>query len=87
MRLTGGLYGIGCKLSVIFSQKFELQVWDSKRKLYYYQIYENNLSKISKPIIKKYNIIEDDDLKIDSKYNVLPSFVILSSLNHKINFF
>jgi DNA topoisomerase-2 len=67
-KVVGGTYGIGIKLSVIFSKKFELHIWDAKRKLYYYQVYENNLSKISKPIIKKYKIINDSDINIDNKY-------------------
>jgi len=69
-QVVGGTYGIGIKLSVIFSKKFELKVWDSKRKLYFYQIYENNLSKISKPIVKKYKDINDDELTqgINKKY-------------------
>jgi len=67
-KVVGGTYGIGIKLSVIFSKKFEIKIWDSKRKLYYHQIYENNLSKISKPIIKKYKHISDEDLNIDKKY-------------------
>ena len=65
-KVVGGTYGIGIKLSVIFSKKFEINIWDSKRKLYYHQIYEDNLSKISKPIIKKYKIINDEN--IDKKY-------------------
>ena len=69
-QVVGGTYGIGIKLSVIFSKKFELKVWDAKRKLYFYQIYENNLSKISKPIVKKYKNIShnDEELDINEKY-------------------
>jgi DNA topoisomerase-2 len=52
-RITGGTHGLGAKLSAIFSKKFIIEVWDKKRKLYYYQTYENNLSKISKPKIIK----------------------------------
>jgi DNA topoisomerase-2 len=58
-RITGGTHGLGAKLSAIFSKKFTIQVWDSTRKLYYFQTFENNLSKISKPIIKKYNKVSD----------------------------
>ena len=54
-RITGGTHGLGAKLSAIFSVKFILQVWDKKQKLYYYQTFENNLSKISKPKIEKNN--------------------------------
>jgi len=54
-RITGGTHGLGAKLSAIFSTKFILEVWDAKRKLYYHQIFENNLSKISKPTINKYS--------------------------------
>lgn len=52
-RITGGTHGLGAKLTAIFSKKFILEVWDNKRKLYYKQIYENNLGKINKPIIEK----------------------------------
>jgi DNA topoisomerase-2 len=52
-RITGGTHGLGAKLSGIFSKKFIIEVWDKKRKLYYYQTFENNLSKISKPKIVK----------------------------------
>ena len=52
-RITGGTHGLGAKLSAIFSKKFIIEVWDKKRKLYYFQTYENNLSKISKPKITK----------------------------------
>jgi len=52
-RITGGTHGLGAKLSAIFSKKFIIEVWDKKRKLYYHQIFENNLSKISKPKITK----------------------------------
>ena len=54
-RITGGTHGLGAKLSAIFSKKFIIEVWDSKTKKYYHQIIENNLSKISKPTIEKYN--------------------------------
>jgi DNA topoisomerase-2 len=36
-RITGGTHGLGAKLSGIFSKKFIIEVWDKKRKLYYYQ--------------------------------------------------
>jgi DNA topoisomerase-2 len=52
-RITGGTHGLGAKLSAIFSNKFIIEVWDNKRKLYYHQTFENNLSKISKPKITK----------------------------------
>lgn len=52
-RITGGTHGLGAKLSAIFSKKFIIEVWDKKRKLYYYQTFENNLGKISKPKIIK----------------------------------
>lgn len=54
-RITGGTHGLGAKLSAIFSTKFIIEVWDKKRKLYYYQVLENNLSNISKPTIEKNN--------------------------------
>ena len=50
-RITGGLHGLGSKLSAIFSKKFIVNVW--YKNLHYYQVYENNLSIINKPIIEK----------------------------------
>ncbi len=50
-RITGGLHGLGSKLSAIFSKKFIVNVWNKNQ--HYYQIYENNLSIINKPIIEK----------------------------------
>jgi DNA topoisomerase-2 len=49
-RVTGGTHGIGAKASNIFSKKFIVEVWTKNK--YYTQIFENNLSKINKPIIK-----------------------------------
>ncbi len=54
-RITGGTHGLGAKLSAIFSKRFTVEVWDGKRKLHYTQTFSNNLSKISKPEIKKYS--------------------------------
>tara|TARA_X000000950_G_scaffold56161_1_gene67482 strand:+ start:134 stop:3367 length:3234 start_codon:yes stop_codon:yes gene_type:complete len=54
-RITAGTHGLGAKLTNIFSKKFEVEIGDSKNKLYYYQLFENNLSKINKPKIKKYS--------------------------------
>lgn len=53
-RITAGTHGLGAKLTNIYSKKFEVEIGDSKNKLYYYQSFENNLSKINKPKIKKY---------------------------------
>jgi DNA topoisomerase-2 len=50
-RITGGLHGLGAKLSAIFSKKFIVKVWYKNQ--YYEQIYENNLSIINKPVIEK----------------------------------
>ena len=52
-RIVGGTHGLGAKLTAVFSKKFIIEVWDSKRKLYYKQEIDNNLSKINKPEIKK----------------------------------
>ena len=66
-RITGGTHGLGAKLSGIFSKKFTLEVWDGKRKLYYMQTFEKNLSKISKPEIKKYTEFTGQEKKISKK--------------------
>ena len=69
-RITGGTHGLGAKLSGIFSKKFTVEVWDGKRKLYYSQTFSNNLSKISKPEIKKYTGLGLDNL--EKKFGVKP---------------
>ena len=52
-RITGGTHGLGAKLTAIFSKKFQIEVWDKKRGLYYVQIFEDNLKIINKPKIIK----------------------------------
>ena len=78
-RVTGGTHGLGAKLSAIFSKKFILEVWDKKRKLYYHQIYENNLSKISKPKIIKYKLNEKINGGI--KITIYPDFDRFNTTN------
>lgn len=73
-RITGGTHGLGAKLSAIFSTKFILEVWDAKRKLYYKQIFENNLSKISKPTISKYTKMHWDKTVGGIKITIYPDF-------------
>ena len=52
-RTTGGTHGLGAKLTAIFSKEMIVEIGDKKNKKEYYQVYKNNLSEISKPIIKK----------------------------------
>ena len=66
-RVTGGTHGLGAKLSGIFSKKFTLEVWDGKRKLYYSQTFEKNLSKIGIPEIKKYTEFNGEEKKLETK--------------------
>ena len=68
-RIVGGTHGLGAKLSAIFSKKFIIEVWDSKRKKYYKQIIENNLSKISKP-----DISDTTNIKGGVKITIFPDF-------------
>jgi DNA topoisomerase-2 len=51
-KLVGGKNGYGVKLVNIFSKKLELTIVDSKRQLKYTQIFEDNMSKISPPVVK-----------------------------------
>lgn len=69
-RITGGTHGLGAKLTAIFSKKFILEVWDKKRKLSYYQTFENNLSIISKPIIIK----NKSNIKGGVRITIFPDF-------------
>ena len=54
-RTTGGTFGLGAKLTAIFSKKFIVEVGDPVNKKRFRQVYENNLSVRSKPEIKDYN--------------------------------
>lgn len=53
-RVTGGQNGYGAKLANIFSTKFVVETVDKNRKLYYHQVFENNMYKINEPKIEKY---------------------------------
>ena len=53
-KITGGKNGYGAKLTNIFSKYFKIETVDKKRKLYYSQEYEDNMSIKHEPIIKKY---------------------------------
>ena len=83
-RVTGGTHGLGAKLSAIFSKKFIIEVWDSKRKKYYKQIIENNLSKISKPEITNQN---HDFVSITGgvKITIFPDFEKFKTTNFSID--
>ena len=82
-RLTGGTHGLGAKLSAIFSKKFIVEVWDTKRQLYYYQTYENNLSEISKPTITK--ITKESSIKGGVKITIEPDFAKFNATKFNID--
>ena len=50
-RTVGGLNGYGSKLTNAFSKKFTVEICDSKN--HYTQTWENNMSKMSSPVITK----------------------------------
>lgn len=51
-RVVGGRHGYGAKLTNIFSDFFEVETFDSKRKKLYTQNWSNNMSSISTPVIR-----------------------------------
>ena len=53
-RVTTGQFGLGAKLTNIFSLKFTVETVDPIRKLLYLQTYENNMYTINPPEISKY---------------------------------
>lgn len=55
IRITGGTYGLGIKLTAIFSKYFKVEIGDPKNKKKFTQVYENNLSIKNKPKIENYN--------------------------------
>lgn len=54
-KIVGGTNGLGAKLTSIFSEFFEIETIDAKRKLLYKQKYDEGMTKISEPIIEKSN--------------------------------
>jgi DNA topoisomerase-2 len=54
VRITGGIHGLGAKLTAIYSKYFKVEIGDPKNKKSFSQIYTNNLSTKSKPIVKDY---------------------------------
>jgi DNA topoisomerase-2 len=52
-RVIGGQNGIGAKACNIFSKRFEVETVDGNRKLHYHQVFEDNMSTKSVPVIKK----------------------------------
>ena len=50
-RVVGGRHGYGAKLTNIFSDFFEVETFDSKRKKLYTQNWRNNMSAVSTPVI------------------------------------
>jgi len=53
--ITGGIHGMGVKLTSIFSSEFKVEIGDPINKKKFKQIYKNNLSIKSNPNIKPYN--------------------------------
>jgi DNA topoisomerase-2 len=80
-RITGGTHGLGAKLSAIFSKKFIIEVWDSKRNKYYKQTLENNLSKIIKPEIIDNNFSKSG-IKGGVKITMYPDFERFNNSKH-----
>ncbi len=54
-KVTGGRNGLGAKLTNIYSKKFIVETADKKNGKIYKQIFSDNMLKISKPEIKKYD--------------------------------
>lgn len=54
VRTTGGIHGLGAKLTAIFSTKFKIDIGDPVNRKRFRQVYRKNLSKRSKPIVDEY---------------------------------
>lgn len=55
IRITGGIHGLGIKLTAIFSKKFKVEIGDPVNKKKFVQIYTNNLSIKSKAKITNFD--------------------------------
>ena len=51
-RVTGGMNGLGAKLTNIYSTEFEIETLDSKRGLKFYQKFANNMYDVSEPKVQ-----------------------------------
>ena len=63
-RTTGGRNGYGAKLANIFSKKFIVEVLDSKSKMKFKQVFENNMSLKNEPEVEKVKSKEKSYVKI-----------------------
>ena len=52
-RTTGGLNGLGSKVTGIWSKKFEVEVQDKSNKKHFHQIWEDNMSKVNPAKVTK----------------------------------
>jgi DNA topoisomerase II len=63
-RTTGGRNGYGAKLANIYSKKFIVEVVDSKKKLKFEQVFEENMSIKNEPVITELDKKEKSYVKI-----------------------
>jgi len=54
VRTTGGIHGLGAKLTAIFSTQFKIDIGDPVNRKRFRQVYRRNLSERSKPIVDDY---------------------------------
>ena len=54
-KVTGGIHGLGAKLTAIFSTYFKVEIGDAVNKKMFKQTFKKNLSIKSKPIVSNYN--------------------------------
>jgi DNA topoisomerase-2 len=52
-RITGGLNGLGCKLTNVFSKRFSIDIKDNVNSVHYKQSWSKNMSEVSKPSVRK----------------------------------
>jgi DNA topoisomerase II len=63
-RIVGGKFGLGIKLTNIFSKKFIVEIDDNKRGKRYKQEWNNNMETVNKPDIKKLPAKAKSSIKI-----------------------
>ena len=76
-RLTGGSHGYGAKLTNIFSQSFEVEIYDSPSNTLYTQKWADNMTVSSPPIIEKKTTKEKTYTKItfEPDLSKFPGFI------------
>lgn len=67
-RLTGGSHGYGAKLTNIFSNHFEVEIYDHENRRKYRQLWSENMNQCNAPVVDQYKIGNNVELPAKKSY-------------------